>query len=247
MPWEGAAATGKDVPGCSEQQVTPSTQEGDTGAAWALSVVFRLHCRRVAGMWQGSLLGRPGPRAREAPQCPPALHRSGVSICSASQAWGATSSQHRVAKKGPRGCFPISVESWALLHPLALPNLSVFAVLLLSPCCCFGSGCCSVPQFLMLLDMMLQVCPAAVANASLWREAGKGGGGGKRDGKLAASSEGSGKNELKPRKMQPCWRVGGEAGGAAARHWEREGQREEVLLGDRGCLWPPAGVSPGPV
>ena len=35
-------------------------------------------------------------------------------------------------------------------------------------------------------------------------------------------------------------------GGAAARRWEREGQSEEVLLGDRGCLWPPAGVSPGP-
>lgn len=84
MPWKGAAAAGKDVPGCSEQQVTPGTQEGDTGAVWALTVVFRQHCRRVAGMWQGSLLGRPGPSAREAPRCPPALRRSGVSICSAS-------------------------------------------------------------------------------------------------------------------------------------------------------------------
>lgn len=50
--------------------------------------------------------------------------------------------------------------------------------------------------------------------------------GGARDGKLAASSEGSGKNELKPRKMRPRRRVGGEAKGGHGEALGNEGRKE---------------------
>lgn len=56
------------------------------------------------------------------------------------------------------------------------------------------------------------------------------GGGRPRDGKLAVSREGSGKNELKPRKMRPCWRMGGEAKGG---HGEALGNGEKVEGGGR--------------
>lgn len=64
-----AVQPGRDVLGCSKQQVTPGTRGGDAGAAWALLVVFRLCCRQSAGMPWGSLLS--GPSAREDQPCPP--------------------------------------------------------------------------------------------------------------------------------------------------------------------------------
>lgn len=71
------AQPGRDVLGCSKQQVTLGTRGGDAGAAWVLPVVFRLRCRRAAGTLGGSLLSGPGPGAREDQRCPPSLPGSG--------------------------------------------------------------------------------------------------------------------------------------------------------------------------
>lgn len=54
------------------------------------------------------------------------------------------------------------------------------------------------------------------------------GGGGPWDGKLAVSREGSGKNELKPRKMRPCGRMGGVGGEAKGGHGEALGNGARV-------------------
>lgn len=71
-------------------------------------------------------------------------------------------------------------------------------------------------------SLLLRVPPTAAAGVSLQQEAE----GGARDGKLAASSEGSGKNELKPRKMRPRRRVGGEAKGGHGEALGNEGRKE---------------------
>lgn len=59
-------------------------------------------------------------------------------------------------------------------------------------------------------------------------------GGGPWDGKLAVSREGSGKNELKPRKMRPCWRMGGVGGEAKGGHGEMLGNGGRVEGGGAG-------------
>lgn len=76
-------------------------------------------------------------------------------------------------------------------------------------------------------------CCRSLPQLQLVFPCGRGRGGRPWDGKLAVSREGSGKNELKPRKMRPCWRMGGVGGEAKGGHGEALGNGEKVEGGGR--------------
>lgn len=260
-------------------------------------------CRLFLGCAAGEQPGRgrvacsaaPGPAPGRISGALPPWVRSGVSVRSASRAWGAARrgghqcrgdtgmGWHPVpmgeqslcvqtlVRASPRWLCPQDQGSKLRLSSLLLPDPLLTAVLLLSPSCCPSSSCSAgaLPWSFPVpgaaeCDAVVHTASAALGTGAAHQGQGLlaaagashgcsrhfpaagGSGGGTRDGKLAASREGSGKNELKPRKMRPRWRVGGEAGGGCGEALGSEGRKESGGTGGgRGLPAAPAGPAPG--